>query len=854
MLNNVLNEKFEQFVAGQRWEGNQSGEGRGLTPTSIVSEDQELGERGPKGRIPEDAAASKMATERTPTCINAMSTAVPTTTSAHASQPVTSNITNLFQQSVPGSYGAGVTEPEPIGSQLGNGRDRNGSFGVLGYGGLVDTPWENPPRTSRYINDQPVPQNPSDIQSTGLMQYILEQNRKLMDLVERSTAAGEQGSTRGNSGGLPNYQVMPDFSKSVEKFDGEDLSRSGPWLKKISATARLHHWPSEFTFETARTQLVGPARLWYESKRERIRSWEEFELAFRSTFVREHSQTQLWKAMSSRVQSAQESTNLYFHDKVRLCSALKLSFTETKEQLAVDLLSKELATMLMSKTHTDEDDLFRDFIVYERLVAERRARHKVDRFVPLKPSTPSTMLSPIKTEKRWLPGRDNAGRPLCFRCREYGHIAAACQSKRHPETCESRPEQTRATEPKKRVHRVEKSLTSRDTVARTFLINDRDFVTGLVDTGSAVCTVKRSVTEKCGLKPVKFRQNLYAFGSVTTPALTVEGRVKVRLAVDEVTVNDIELLVVPNDSQDCDLLVGRPFTERKEIAYMRKGDWIAFGYSCEAPFKNIDVEALVREPGLETYELAKGVTVAPHESKMVPVKKRANNYLLRVYNLTSEEFEKQSGEAINEDEVVGDVNAFVPCTRITASMVKMGEGMAETMQRKLLERQNEIGQNLEEGNQQVDQQFDETVEIHQETIGEVDQLMKNVSQQMGKNNLRRMRVEDCVLSKMETTSRTVVSELPGLFRRVKFNMLCKERSVRIVYTSTTRKQTGKKTKKKRMKVRECWEKQSIRVRKVTKVKQYKRVGQLNKARQSRCGAQLLFYLTFECSKFSVTNL
>ncbi|XP_042143434.1 uncharacterized protein LOC121833822 [Ixodes scapularis] len=65
-----------------------------------------------------------------------------------------------------------------------------------------------------------------------IMQALLEQNRRLLDHVERKPET---------------FHVMPDLNKAVRDFDGEGSSHeAGAWLKSIDSMAVLHGWPDSF--------------------------------------------------------------------------------------------------------------------------------------------------------------------------------------------------------------------------------------------------------------------------------------------------------------------------------------------------------------------------------------------------------------------------------------------------------------------------------------------------------------------------------------------------------------------------------------------------------------------------------
>jgi len=124
-----------------------------------------------------------------------------------------------------------------------------------------------------------------------------------------------------NENTIPSFNVMPDLSKSIDLYNGEQGPRSASiWLRQIQTTATLHQWPDVITFQTARTHLDGAAKHWFASRG--ITDWHSFKEAFHKSFIFETSKTELWKKMCERIQHSKESESLYFHEKVSMCMEL----------------------------------------------------------------------------------------------------------------------------------------------------------------------------------------------------------------------------------------------------------------------------------------------------------------------------------------------------------------------------------------------------------------------------------------------------------------------------------------------------------------------------------------------------
>ncbi|KAG5898536.1 hypothetical protein JTB14_038487 [Gonioctena quinquepunctata] len=60
-----------------------------------------------------------------------------------------------------------------------------------------------------------------------------------------------------NQANVRNYNIMPDFSKSIRIFNGENLGFSRQRIENVESTATLHNWLPAFILETARTHSIG---------------------------------------------------------------------------------------------------------------------------------------------------------------------------------------------------------------------------------------------------------------------------------------------------------------------------------------------------------------------------------------------------------------------------------------------------------------------------------------------------------------------------------------------------------------------------------------------------------------------
>ncbi|KAK9679570.1 hypothetical protein QE152_g39890 [Popillia japonica] len=99
------------------------------------------------------------------------------------------------------------------------------------------------------------------------------------------------------------YHVVADMSKIIGSFDGDkDTRNAEKWLQAIDSSARLNFWPNNYTLETARAHLRGPATFWFDAKKDIIDSWDSFKIEFRNTYTQIESLSENWDRMRARNQ------------------------------------------------------------------------------------------------------------------------------------------------------------------------------------------------------------------------------------------------------------------------------------------------------------------------------------------------------------------------------------------------------------------------------------------------------------------------------------------------------------------------------------------------------------------------
>ncbi|KAK9717204.1 Retrotransposon gag protein [Popillia japonica] len=399
-------------------------------------------------------------------------------------------------------------------------------------------------------NDDDANRNAPIDQLVTTIQSLLQQNTQMLQMLQLNSP---------NSNEVPNFNVMPDLSKTIDDFDGEKgPSNAKLWLQKVINTATLHKWPDAFTYQTAQIHMTGAAKHWLNSRSTEITNWKDLMDKFRGTFIFERSKAEFWTEMQQRTQNKTENVSSYFHEKVSLCRYLELSFMETKEQIAIGLTSRELSNFILSREHRNEDELYRDIINYERIIGVRKEKA-------------STRTQDTITNKEKVPGRQPnvKSKPIrCFICQDEEHTVNNCRKPKRERgscfTCGSMahkykdcPERKRDTT--QQINIVQTPVVNPYTVSFKFdtICNDYDTVVTLVallDTGSPVSLIKEKYV--INFMPC---DSIKHFVGINNSELKILGLFPQNITVNDDIQSFVEFYVVANETMSFPAILGRDF-------------------------------------------------------------------------------------------------------------------------------------------------------------------------------------------------------------------------------------------------------------------------------------------------------
>ncbi|XP_050508984.1 uncharacterized protein LOC126886175 [Diabrotica virgifera virgifera] len=376
----------------------------------------------------------------------------------------------------------------------------------------------------------------------NLVNSLLQQNAQMLQMLQL------QNSVSTISNPVPNFNIMPDLSKTIEKFNGEgDSSQAAVWLKQIESTAVLHNWPDAFIYQTAKSNLEGAAKFWFIGRNEEITDWSKFKTAFRKTFLFSQNKTDLWRKMQECTQNQNENISIYFHMKVYLCKSLELPFEETKEQIAIGLWSKELSNFIMSKEHCDEDTLYQDILHEAKLLDVSKAIR-------------------------------------CFNCNVIGHSAVQCtQPARQKGSCYTcgAMDYQRNNCPKNEFRMNPPKVKVESNTA--LFVEQHN-----ANSGSAISLVTLDTVKSFNFELSDIPEK--TFQGINQSKLEILGSVLFKMKVNEILI-DLLIYVVPNETIPYKCLLGRDFMQNDKLTISFSGNKVEIS-SKDIENTNIDNDIL----------------------------------------------------------------------------------------------------------------------------------------------------------------------------------------------------------------------------------------------------------------------
>ncbi|XP_051162156.1 uncharacterized protein LOC127282116 [Leptopilina boulardi] len=333
----------------------------------------------------------------------------------------------------------------------------------------------------------------------------------------------------------------------------------------------------------------------------------------------------------SRVQGHRESVQDYFHDKVWLCSKLKLTVNEIQDEIAAGLWQKEAAKHHLVQTFESTDEILQELLRFQSVDSRRRSRIAVRKEgeTSLK-SVPRSGSSAESKESSRDDGKRNwsvssQGVRKCHRCGSTKHFIKDCTNPKREIICYkcNAPGHIATRCPLLRENKTEGS--------------SGEVKLCKIDTGARVCTIRASTVLNQNLKMTPLKSKLGGFGS---SEVWWPGVMRETLILDKLEPKVIEFTIVPDTAKEFEVILGRPFTEALDVKYKRIGG--------DLIFSNVDLSIL----GIENVELPifskKEKQLQPGVINFINVKSYMGDIRLPIANIGDKEITLVQGEKLGD--------------------------------------------------------------------------------------------------------------------------------------------------------------------------------------------------------------
>lgn len=382
--------------------------------------------------------------------------------------------------------------------------------------------------------------------------------------------------------------VIPEFDPLVDDIQ--------MWINVVEANARAFRWSDRIIKYQALQKLRNTAKTWYDSLQKNKTSWttwkwKDWRDTLLDTFqIKRNMYSLLKELVQSKPVDGQSLYEFYFQQKGKI-DKMRLSFSEqdiisvivgtigdTNISTAAEAGSfkycDDLASFLHGRIHVEPDNkpTPKQSSVHNK--NPNRLHYSQSERKPDGSTNGSSSIS--------YPITANSANISCFRCGETGHKKFNCNQKDNVKcnSCNKFGHLELACRSKPRT-KIEKGgdvklilePAAQDKFYKNVEINGCE-QQAFIDMGSSCSLISSTLARKLDLVPFRLNSPVHLTGFKVDSCSHVTHGVQVDLKVDTAKLNII--LYVFDELSGCSMLIGRNFTEHKNLMYSRIGNILSF--------------------------------------------------------------------------------------------------------------------------------------------------------------------------------------------------------------------------------------------------------------------------------------
>lgn len=404
-------------------------------------------------------------------------------------------------------------------------------------------------------------------------------------LVARANDIDSSPSGRSSGDGAAHvWQSVKCAEKLIPPFAGKEEENVLRWLERVTSIARTYKFTDDVLLLATVSQLKERAQKWYNRQPlDSVSTWEEFKFQLRRYFERKESYSATLARISSRIwKSHTEKFIEYAEAKLNLMQLLSLSEREKIELLADGVKDFHLRRMVLNIWIENVSD----FIDHVRRITEDSVimrRGELPKYTARRANGTSSSTDAEKTcftcKKSGHLSKDcRIAKVTCFKCGRTGHLSTTCPRKENRQVATLNPEeqvassstteQLMAPYPTKDVLQIGTTSGAKSCVQIRRANNEKTQIRALIDTGSPVNLIKKSVYEKFfGNRELLKVKKESSYKGINESPILIYGKIYDQIILDDIkdTWFDITFLVVDDKTMRHDIIIGCEFINNANL-------------------------------------------------------------------------------------------------------------------------------------------------------------------------------------------------------------------------------------------------------------------------------------------------